>query len=164
LAEAKKLRALRDLQWDARFDALKDAAPERESAKSQTTVNSTELSEGKLLRLVREYVEHKDKEFRKRFAGDPPQSEREKAEMRMEAGLDAQILRDRDDPQADEWIYHTGKEILQRAARSIDDPALPRAAFAEWIRRGLLELDNRTLARLSDDHRHAFFDQLFEVD
>jgi hypothetical protein len=162
LAEAKKLRALRDLQWDARFDALKDAAPERESAKSQTTVNSTELSEGKLLRLVREYVEHKDKEFRKRFAGDPPQSEREKAEMRMEAGLDAQILRDRDDPQVDEWIYHTGKEILQRAARSIDDPALPRAAFAEWIRRGLLELDNRTLARLADDHRHAFFDQLFE--
>ncbi|MGA7345027.1 MAG: hypothetical protein WCF50_08300 [Pseudolabrys sp.] len=62
LAEAKKLRALRDLQWDARFDALKDAAPERESAKSQTTVNSTELSEGKLLRLVREYVEDKDKD------------------------------------------------------------------------------------------------------
>ncbi|MFZ0673461.1 MAG: hypothetical protein WAM50_24530, partial [Pseudolabrys sp.] len=80
----------------------------------------------------------------------------------MEAGLDAQILRDRDDPQADEWIYHTGKEILQRAARSIDDPALPRAAFVEWIRRGLLELDNSTLARLADDHRHAFFDQLFE--
>ncbi|MGA7083108.1 MAG: DUF6538 domain-containing protein [Pseudolabrys sp.] len=62
LAEAKKLLALRDLQWDARFDALKDAAPERESAKSQTTVNSTELSEGKLLRLVREYVEDKDKD------------------------------------------------------------------------------------------------------
>jgi hypothetical protein len=85
LAEAKKFRALRDLQWDARFDALKDAAPERESAKSQTTVNSTELSEGKLLRLVRDYVEHKDKEFRKRFAGGPPQSEREKAKMRMKA-------------------------------------------------------------------------------
>ena len=162
LAEAKKFRALRDLEWDARFDALKDAAPAPKSAKSQTTVNSTELSEGKLLRLVREYVEHKDKEFRKSFAGDPPQSEREKAEMRMEAGLDAQTLRDRDDPQADEWIYHTGKEILQRAGKSIDDPALPRAAFAEWIRRGLLELDNRTLARLADDHRHAFFDQLFE--
>jgi hypothetical protein len=32
----------------------------------------------------------------------------------------------------------------------------------EWIRRGLLELDNSTLARLADDHRHAFFDQLFE--
>ncbi|MFZ0108116.1 MAG: hypothetical protein WAL01_01245, partial [Pseudolabrys sp.] len=76
LAEAKKLRALRDLEWDARFDALKDATPAHESARSQPTVNSTDLSEGKLLRLVREYVEHKDKEFRKRFAGDPPQSER----------------------------------------------------------------------------------------
>ncbi|MGB8127075.1 MAG: DUF6538 domain-containing protein, partial [Pseudolabrys sp.] len=85
LAEAKKLRALRDLEWDARFDALKDATPAHESARSQPTVNSTDLSEGKLLRLVREYVEHKDKEFRKRFAGDPPQSEREKAKMRMKA-------------------------------------------------------------------------------
>jgi hypothetical protein len=85
LAEAKKLRALRDLQWDARFDALKDAAPERESAKSQTTVNSTELSEGKLLRLVREYVEHKDKEF-VRVLPAILRKMNVKAEMRMEAG------------------------------------------------------------------------------
>jgi hypothetical protein len=160
LAEAKKRRALRELEWDARFDALKKgAAPAPKSAKP--TVNSTELPEGDLLRLVREYVERKDEEFRKRFAGDPPQSEREKAEMRMEAGLDAQTLRDRDHLQADEWIYLTGKEILQRAGRSIDDPALPRAAFAEWVRRAMLELDNRSLARLADDHRHGFFDQLF---
>jgi len=162
LAEAKKRRALRDLEWDARFDALEDAAPPPKSAKSLPTVNSTKLSDGELLRLVREYVERKDKEFSKSFAEDPPQSEREKAEMRAETGFDAQTLRDRDDPQADEWIYHTGKEILQQAGKSIDDPDLPhRVAFAEWIRRGLLELDNRTLARLADDHRHAFFDQLF---
>ncbi|MGB8556376.1 MAG: DUF6538 domain-containing protein, partial [Pseudolabrys sp.] len=35
LAEAKKLRALRDLEWDAHFDALKDATPAPESARSQ---------------------------------------------------------------------------------------------------------------------------------
>src|SRR5262249_14333318 len=138
LAEAKKRRALRDLQWDARFDALEDAAPPPKSAKSQPRVNSTKLSEGELLRLVREDVERKDKESCKSFAEDPPQSEREKVEMRAETGFDAQTLRDRDDPQADEWIYYTGKEILQRAGKSIDDPALPRAVFAEWIRRGLL--------------------------
>ena len=81
--------------------------------------------------------------------------------MSMEAKLDAQIIRDRDDPQADQWVYSAGKEILQAAGKSFDDPALPHAAFAEWVRRGLLELDKRSLARLADDHRHAFFDQLF---
>ncbi len=64
-------------------------------------------------------------------------------------------------PQADEWIYLTGKEILQRVGQSIDDPTLPHATFAEWVRRGLLELGNRWLALLADDHRHPFFDQLF---
>src|SRR6516225_9485752 len=90
LAEAKKRRALRDLQWDARFDALEDASPPPKSAKSLPTVNSTKLSDGELLRLVREYVERKDKEFSKSFAEDPPQSEREKAGMRAETGLHAQ--------------------------------------------------------------------------
>ncbi len=162
LAEAKKFRALSDLEWDARFDSLKkDAATAPGSATSQPTVNSTQLSEGDLLRLVRDFVERKDEEFRKRFADNPPQSEREEAEMTMEAKLDAQIIRDRDDPQADQWVYSTGKEILHRAGKSIDDPALPHAAFAEWVRRGLLELDRRNVARLADDHRHAFFDQLF---
>jgi integrase len=162
LAKAKQLRALNDLKWDARFDGLqKEASPAPNSGNSKQPVNSTQLSDGDLLRLVREYVERKDEEFRKRFAVNPPESQREKAEMGMEAKLDAQIIRDRDDPQADQWIYSTGKEILQTAGKSIDDPALPQAAFAEWVRRGLLELDKRSVARLADDHGHAFFDQLF---
>ena len=162
LAKAKQLRALNDLKWDARFDGLqKEASPAPHSGNSKQPVNSTQLSVGDLLRLVREYVERKDEEFRKRFAKAPPESEREKTEMSMEAKLDAQIIRDRDDPQADQWVYSTGKEILQAAGKSIDDPALPHAAFAEWVRRGLLELDKRSIARLADDHGHAFFDQLF---
>ncbi|MFZ3252159.1 MAG: site-specific integrase [Pseudolabrys sp.] len=162
LGKAKQLRALRDLEWDARFDSLqKEANPAPNSGNSKQPVNSTQLSDGDLLRLVREYVERKDEEFRKRFAANPPESQREKAEMSMEAKLDAQIIRDRDDPQADQWVFSTGKEILQAAGKSIDDPALPYTVFAEWVRRGLLELDKRSLARLADDHRHAFFDQLF---
>src|SRR5262249_22439763 len=163
LPEAKTLRALNDLKWDARFDGLKKkAAPGPNSANSKQAVNSTKSSDGDLLRLVREYVERKEEEFSKRVASHPPESEREKAEMRMEAKVDAQIIKDRDHPQADEWVYSTSKEILQATGKSIDDPALPhRAAFAEWVRRGLLELENRSLARLADDHRHTFFDQLF---
>src|SRR5262249_24465140 len=158
----KKARALRDLEWDARFESLEPAATSGpHSAKSQPAANSTQLSEGDLLRLVREYVERKDEEFGKRFGSDPPQSEREKAEMSKEAKIDAQTIRDRDDPQADAWVYSTAKALLQAAGKSIDDPALPSMAFAEWVRRGLLELENRYLVRLADNHGHAFFDQLF---
>ena len=159
LAEAKKRRTLRDLEWDARFAALKKEASD--CANSAPTAGPAELSEGDLLRLVRDYVERKDEEFRKHLVGNSPESEREKAEMTREAKQDAQIMRDRDDPQADQWIYSLGKEILQAAGKSIADPTLPRAAFAEWVRRGLLELENRWLARLADDHQRAFFDQLF---
>lgn len=120
LAKAKKLRALRDLEWDARFEGPeKDDNPGPDSLNSKHSVNSTQSSDGDLLRLVREYVERKDEEFRKRFDSHPPESEREKAEMSMESKLDAQIIRDRDDPQADQWIYSTGKEILQAAGKSI---------------------------------------------
>jgi hypothetical protein len=114
-----------------------------------------------MIRLVHEYVERMDERLRKRFASDPPASEEEKLDMWKEAKLDAQITRDRDDPQADQWIYGAGKEILATAGKSINDPALPSAAFAELVRRGLLELDRRWLARLEDDHRQTFFDQLF---
>jgi len=161
LAEAKKRRTLRDLEWDARFDSFKKE-PASDCANSQPAASPTQLSEDDFLGLVREYVERKDAELHKRFVGDPPQSECEKAKMRIEAKLDTQIMRDRGDPQTDQWIYSTGKEILQRAGRSMDDPALPRATFAEWVRRGLLELEARYLAHLADDHQRAFFDRLFD--
>ena len=161
LAEAKKRRALNDLKWDARFEGIEQAATCGSHTNPQAAANSTQLSEGDLLSLVREYVKRKDEELGKRFANDPPQNEWEKVEMSKEAQIDAQIMRDGDAPQADEWIYRAGREILQPAGRSIDDPGLPRAAFAEWVRRGLLELDNRRIARLADDHRYTFFDQMF---
>lgn len=140
LTTAKKRRALRDLEWDARFEDLqKDATPGPKSVNSKPTLNSTPLSEADLLQLVREYVERTDEQVGKRFAADPPQNEREKTELITDAQLGAQIMRDRDDPQADQWIYSAGKEILQAAGKSIDDPDLPhRAALAEWTRRGLL--------------------------
>jgi len=112
LTEAKKRRTLRDLEWDARFDGPKKEAAS-DSANPQPAASPTQLSEGDLLRLVRDYVERKDEELRKHFVGDPPQSEREKAEMTKDAKLDAQIMRDRDDPQAHQWILD---EAIKRAA------------------------------------------------
>jgi hypothetical protein len=161
--EAKKLRTAKDLEWDVRFETCMKslASSDTGSVASSSSAKAPPLSEAEMVRLVHEYVERMDERSRKRFANDPPPNEQEKLDMWKEAKLDAQIARDRDHPQADQLIYSAGKEILAAAGKSIDDPALPSAAFAEFVRRGLLELDRRWLARLEDDHRQTFFDQLF---
>jgi integrase len=160
--EAKQLRAIKDLEWDARFHQLEanDSTVTADTAKANTA--KPPLPESELLRLVREYVERKDSEAQNWFSSDPPYSECQKAEMIADVQMEAQITRDRDDPQADEWISMTGKEILEAAGRTDDEPGLPWPAFAEMLRRALLELDRRHLARLHDNHERTFFDQLFD--
>jgi integrase len=161
LAHAKKLRTVKDLEWDAQFEAAeKKAAPSQAGINSADATNSSALSEREVVELVRDYVERMDERFRGRLADDPPESEQVKAEMKVDKELDIQILRNRDDLQADRWVSNTGEEILQSTGRSIHDPSIPQA-FWEIVRRALLELDRRSLARLEDDHRTAFFDQLF---
>jgi hypothetical protein len=161
--QAKQLRTAKDLEWDVRFEACTKtlASSSKGSVTTSSSAKAPPLSEPEMIRLVHEYVERMDERLRKRFANDPPANEQEKLDMWKEAKLDVQIARDRDHPQADQLIYSTGKEILAATGKSIDDPALPSAAFAEFVRRGLLELDRRWLARLEDDHRQNFFDQLF---
>jgi integrase len=158
LAQAKKLRTVKDLEWDAQFEAA-----EKKAASSQAVsvlASKSALSEQEVVELVRDYVERMDERFRGRLAADPPQSEQEKAELRKDKEFDIQTLRYRDDLQADMWVSKMGEEILKGAGRSTEDPAVPQA-FWEIVRRGLLELDRRSLARLQDDHRTACFDQLF---
>jgi integrase len=162
LTQAKKLRTVKDLEWDAQFEAA-----EKKAAASQAGSNSAlhptkapVLSEREVVELVRDYVERMDERFRGQLTDQPPESEQVKADLKMDDELDIQILRNRDDLQADMWISKTGEEILEAAGESIDDPAIPQA-FWGLVRRALLELHRRSLARLQDDHRPDYFDQLF---
>jgi hypothetical protein len=141
--------------------ARKIHASNKSLAGSPPVTDATPLSEAEMIRLVHDYVDRMDERSRKRLADNPPASEDEKREMIKDAGLDAQIIRDRDDSQGDRGIYLSMREILETAGRSIDDPSVPSAAFAGLVRRARMELDNRQLARLADDHRQTFFDQLF---
>lgn len=72
------------------------------------------------------------------------------------------ILKNADDPRADESVYFTGRQIL--AQIGINDENLPMSysAFAELVRRALLEIDRRKLASLEDDHCATHFDRLFD--
>jgi hypothetical protein len=164
IKEAKRLRTLNDLEWDARFAAAEESLPEDEGEclGSGPVPPSPPVSESDLVQLVRDYVERQDERARKRHASCAPVTTGERSEMTTNAEFEAQTLRASDDPQAQQWIYHAGQELLKPAGRTFDDPDMPGEALAELVRRALLELSRRRLARLSDDHSRTFFDQLFD--
>jgi integrase len=161
LKKAKKLRTLRDLEWDARFEAYSISNVDGESLGVQMTALFQPLSETELVGLVRDYVDRHDRLAEKRDASCYPETATEQADMRIEAEVVAQTLRKHDDLQAQQWLYMAGKEVLKPIGKSLDDPDVPGEALAEMVRRALLELNRRHLARLADDHGHTFFDQLF---
>jgi len=162
LKEAKKLRTLRDLEWDAKFAACSSPANGGDGPAVPTTSLGQPLAEHELLQLVRDYVARQDQRARERETVDYPENPAQRAEMTIEAEVESQILQSRDHPQAQQWIYVTGQEALKAAGRSFEDPEIPGEALAEWIRRALLELTRRRHARLADDHSRSFFDQLFD--
>jgi hypothetical protein len=68
LKEAKKRRTLRDLEWDARFAACSSPANGADGPEVHTTALGQPLSDGELLRPIRDYVERRDRTSRKREA------------------------------------------------------------------------------------------------
>ena len=159
--QAKKLRTLRDLEWDAQFETYSTADVDDSSILLQTSAPRP-ISETELVALVRDYVERHDRAAAKRDASCYPSDPQELAEMRIEAEVEAQTLRMRDDVPTLQWLYAAAQEVLKPVGKSPFDPSLPDEAFDEVLRRGLLELNRRHRARLADDHGRLFFDQLFD--
>ena len=154
--EAKKRREIEDVKWSARFEALVV-----EQGGSTTPAAASTLSKRQLIQLVRDYVDSMDERFQTRYAADPPENEDQKSEMQADLEIGVQMLENADDPRAHERLSIAGQRIVAEAGQTTEGVALPYAAFAELVRRALLEIDRRKLARLGDDHQHAFFDQLF---
>jgi integrase len=164
LNEAKKRRAAEDLKWTTQFETVEKSLTSTDALAENGTIAAvaSPLSANEVIHLVQEYVERTDRRSHEKFIGDPPESEKQKANIKANIELGQQILRSRDDPRADEIIYQAGQKILQPVGMSVDDPRVPYAKFTENVRRALLELDQRKLARLDDDHRHTFFDHQFD--
>lgn len=159
LAEAKKRRAAEDLKWSTRFEAAQKALSGSAGSEPHSVQIARPLPQHEVLRLVQEYVERTDEGTKDRFLRDPPESQQAKAEIKADIEMGIQIVRNADDPRADEIVWSTSKKILRNAGLS--EEAVANAAFAEHVRRGVLELDRRKLARLDDDHSRSFFDQQF---
>ncbi|MBR1149853.1 site-specific integrase [Bradyrhizobium sp. JYMT SZCCT0428] len=164
LKEAKKRRALEDLKTAAQFEA----AEEKHKVAAKGTgglvipAAGTPLTEREAVQHVQEYVRQMDARSRRQLTEDPPGSGSDQQKIEADVGYGLSILKNRDDPRADEWVYAAMTRILADAGRPVDEASLPHAALAELARRGLLELQQRRLARISDDHGRLFFDHLFD--
>jgi hypothetical protein len=95
--EARKLRTLRDLEWDATLEAAN--VPSSTDADtcmgSGPTPPTTPLEKQKLVELVRDYVQRHDQQAQERHTTSPPTTRQEQRDMTIEAEFEAQTLRAR---------------------------------------------------------------------
>ncbi|MCK1266534.1 hypothetical protein IVB44_11390 [Bradyrhizobium sp. 49] len=164
LKEAKKRRALEDLKTAAQFEAAEKNHKVTANGSDGLVISAagSPLTEREAVQHVQEYVRRMDARSRRQLTEDPPGSGSEQQKIEADIGHGLSILKNRDDPRADEWVYAAMKRILADAGHPVDEASLPHAALAELARRGLLELQQRKLARIGDDHGRPFFDHLFD--
>jgi uncharacterized protein DUF6538 len=158
LPEAKKLRAVEDLKWSAQFENAANCTAQPHTPVPDPTAPGQMLSESEVLQRVREYVAAEGARSCCRLAHETfTQEERTDAVIDIEYATS--ILRDNEDPRLHELIEDGCKAI---APVQLAPGGATNAFLAEVVRRGLVELQQRKLSVLSDDHSRSFFDQLFD--
>lgn len=157
--EATQRREIEDVKWSAHFAALlaDQAGPPLASATPSL------ISKSELVDRVRRYVDEMDARFSARYAVEGPETEQQKRDMAVDIKVGISMLQTPDDPRGQERVFVAEQAILDgEPPTGAEGPSY--AAFAELVRRALLELDRRRLARVSDDHASTFFDALFDPD
>ena len=153
--KAKKRRNQMAIEWDARF------AQARKTVDQSASVTAEPLTQQQAVRLVQDYVEQMDGEWRRRKAEHYPSMADERREMIIEHAMSEQTLKDPEDPRRDREIWLTSQKILERSGLELGEDSIPYVELWELVRRALLELDRRAQARLVDDFSASHFDQLF---
>jgi hypothetical protein len=112
VAEARKLRTTKDLEWDARFNSYSKQVGTQEHTAGPTVSKLPPPSEEEIVQLVRNYIEQMDQRSRKRLAADPPENAAQKKEMWIDAGVEVHMLRDRDDPRGEQRVMASAAPLL----------------------------------------------------
>jgi integrase len=157
LADAKKLRAVEDLKWAARFESAIDCTSSADAPGVGQTASGQILSESEVLQRVREFVTAEGARSSRTLTQETfTHEERQETATDIEYGM--AILKDPEDPRLHELIDGGIKSLgSPRTASAGTSDAL----LAEVVRRGLVELQQRKLSVLNDDHSRSFFDHLF---
>ncbi len=139
--EAKKRRNQVAIEWDARF------AQARKTLEQSTSATAEPLTQQQAVRLVQDYVERMDREWRRREVHYPATAD-ERREMVIELAMSEQMLKDPEDTIRDRDIWLTSQELLDRSELRLGEDSIPYTELWELVRRALLELDRRAQAHL----------------
>ncbi|ACK84896.1 integrase family protein [Methylorubrum extorquens CM4] len=171
-AAAKRLREVHDVRFSAEFDRI-----ERERADLEATAGvsasspSSAAKKGALTadlasKLVRDYVARLDQRAEERILEQGRADSKEQF-VEVEANIEdtIEMLANPDDPRGEDQIglayltLHRQAGITEPQYKSKEHDLL-----WSYLRRGLIELDKRQLARWRDGYTKPFYDPLFGAD
>ena len=152
---AKIRRNAMSVETDAQF-----AAAETTSAAPVGHFPATS-SLAALTEHLRSGINLADEKTAARLLVDPPEDEEQRAEMKTNAEIELQILKNRDDPRGDQWISQAVEKAVTETGANLTDHEIA-TSVAEMVRRSLMELQRRKLDRYSDRHDRTFHDPLFD--
>lgn len=156
LKQAKILRNALNVQVDAQF-----AAAEQALESPGQTGEVAPVSLAVMIEHLRSHIEKIDKRSADLLLADPPKTEEQRLEMRMNEEIWAQALRNRDDPRGSGWVMRTSGKVQSAAnVQLVGDMTVTE--FEETVRRGLLELTARQIDRLDDVYNRTHHDPLFD--
>ena len=161
---AKEQRNIQNLEWDAKFAKERAKLKHPDPSSGQTSAAQKKLlTEPLAIQLVQKYVEETDKRRCERALADPPQNSEERREAEQNIEEDLAIARDRAPMyNHDAFISHAYEEIFASVDADLDEQTYSSDALYALVKRACIEVERRALARVRDDHRHRFFDNLFD--
>lgn len=157
LKSAQRLRNALNIKVDAEFLAADNALNGITSGNQPNAPVSLDA----LTEYLRQHVSGLDERKAARLIADPPEDEEQRKEMKNDAEIALQTLRARTDPNGAAWIDITSGKLIDAHGAGFDDQQIV-TQFAEVVRRGLMELQHRSLDRLNDRYDRNFHDPLFD--
>jgi integrase len=153
--EAKRLRALHDVESDALF-ASASASDTSISAGS----HPKKVPFSVLIEYVRAAVEEDDRNSAKAFVLDPPEDAEQLEDMRIDAEIFLEMFSEPGAARTQPSVGSFARKVLARAGAE-SSAANDHPEFLELVRRALMEIYRRKADRYHDRHDRPFYDELF---
>ena len=157
LKTAQRLRNAFNVKVDAEFAAAEKAI----SNPTNKDIKLPQISLAAMTEYMRQHVKGLDDLKSTQQAGDPPEDENQRKQLIMEAEIALQTLKNRDNPNGAAWVEKTSQSLIVAHGASLEDKQIV-TEFAEIVRRGLMEVENRKLDRLDDRFDRPVHDTMFD--
>ena len=151
--EAKKRRNTLAVEFDEIFNTARDK-------KNEVSPNDWSLTKGNALELAREYFDSEDEKARVRDI-EEYHSTTDTALILSNLCEDVRDFKDTDDPGTQSITQSIARKILSAMNVELQVTNPVHDVFLEYLRRALVELTRREIARLKQDYTDQYTDVLF---